>query len=69
LLGLPQAQLRRSALEIGDEQLELLEVIDPGLDQPPGKELPADSRSCDLWFEHLGLVVSDIDRVTPPSRP
>jgi len=29
--------------------------------QPPGRAVPADSRSNDLWFEHMAIVVSDID--------
>ena len=64
LLGLPQAQLRRIELSLGDERLELLEVEDPGPGQPAGRPLPAGSRSCDLWFQHLCLVVSDIAQAT-----
>ena len=32
------------------------------LDQcrPPGRPVPADSRSHDLWFQHVAIVVSDI---------
>lgn len=62
LLGLPQARLRRIELAVGEERLELLEVLDPGPNQRPGQALPADSRSCDLWFQHLCLVVSEMDQ-------
>jgi uncharacterized protein GlcG (DUF336 family)/catechol 2,3-dioxygenase-like lactoylglutathione lyase family enzyme len=61
LLGLPQARLKRVHLALGQEQLELLEVIDPGPGQRAGRPLPTDSRSCDLWFQHLCLVVSSLD--------
>lgn len=69
LLGLPQARLRRMVLGIGDEQLELLEVMDPGPDQRAARPLQGDSRSCDLWFQHLCLVVSDMDQATAAIQP
>ena len=61
LLGLPHARLRRVQLALGQEHLELLEVADPGQGQRAGRPLPTDSRSCDLWFQHLCLVVSSMD--------
>lgn len=69
LLGLPEARLRRIELSLGKERLELLEVVDPGPGQRPGRPLQADSRSCDLWFQHLCLVVSDLDRVAAGLTP
>jgi catechol 2,3-dioxygenase-like lactoylglutathione lyase family enzyme len=42
------------ALRLGEETIELV--------QQPGRPLPRDSRSNDGWFQHLAIVVSDIDR-------
>ena len=65
LVGLPGARLRRLALELGEERLELSEVIDPGPGARAGRPLPADSRSCDLWFQHIALVVPAMGAVAP----
>ena len=42
------------ALRLGEETIELV--------QHTGRPLPRDSRSNDRWFQHLAIVVSDIDR-------
>jgi len=42
-------------LRAGSEQVELQA-------RPEGRRLPADSKSNDLWFQHLAIVVSDMDR-------
>ena len=36
---------------------ETIELVPAG-----GRQIPADSRSNDRWFQHLAIVVSDIDR-------
>jgi len=41
-------------LRLGAEAIELVPA--------GGRKLPADSRSNDHWFQHLAIVVSDIDR-------
>ena len=41
-------------LLLGKETIELV--------QRTGRSIPADSRSNDGWFQHLAIVVSDIDR-------
>jgi catechol 2,3-dioxygenase-like lactoylglutathione lyase family enzyme len=41
-------------LRLGDEGIELV--------QRTGRAIPSDSRSNDGWFQHLAIVVSDIDR-------
>ena len=64
LVGLAGARLRRLILAIGEERLELSEVLDPGPHRP-GRPVPADSRSNDLWFQHICLVVPDIEAVAP----
>ena len=43
----------RRFLRLGRELIELA--------QRSGRAVPADSRSNDVWFQHLALVVSDID--------
>ncbi|MCP9828714.1 lactoylglutathione lyase [Synechococcus sp. L2F] len=60
LFGLPQGRLQRVQLGLGEERLDLIEVLDPGPGQRPGRPLPPDSRSCDLWFQHLCLVTADL---------
>jgi catechol 2,3-dioxygenase-like lactoylglutathione lyase family enzyme len=41
-------------LRLGSETIELVRHV--------GRPLPRDSRSNDRWFQHLAIVVSDIDR-------
>ena len=54
LLGLPQTQVRKALLALGEQQIELL-VFDP-----PGRAYPAGSTSSDLWFQHFAIIVSDM---------
>ena len=49
--------IRVVTLQLGEERLELIEYLDV-----PGKQIPQDSQSNDLWFQHLAIVVSDFDR-------
>ena len=51
------ARLRTVRLRLGAECLELMEVV-----APRGRPVPADSRSNDRWFQHVAIVVSDMDR-------
>jgi catechol 2,3-dioxygenase-like lactoylglutathione lyase family enzyme len=44
-------------LRLGSEEIELTDY-----DLPEERPIPADSRSNDLWFQHIALVVSDIDK-------
>ncbi|MCT0230070.1 VOC family protein [Synechococcus sp. CS-1324] len=60
LFGLPEGRLLRVQLQLGEERLDLIEVLDPGPGERPGRPLPPDSRSCDLWFQHLCLVTTDL---------
>jgi catechol 2,3-dioxygenase-like lactoylglutathione lyase family enzyme len=57
LSGVPAAKLRVVRLRLGEESL----VLDDYL-APEGRPLPADSRSNDLWFQHVAIIVSDMDR-------
>ena len=64
LLAVPNATIRIVSLRLGDECIQLLQFID--LTSQP---LPADSRSNDLWFQHLAIVVSDMDRAYAQLKP
>lgn len=57
LEGVPGAKIRIVTLQLGDEIIELMQYLNL-----EGKPIPRDSQSNDLWFQHLAIVVSDIDR-------
>ena len=44
-------------LRLGDEQIELMEFQSEKIS---GRQIPADSRSNDLWFQHIAIVVGDM---------
>src|SRR6266700_1104195 len=43
-------------MKLGDESIELTEYL-----APRGRPIPADSRSNDRWFQHIAIIVSDMD--------
>lgn len=43
-------------LKLGDEYFELADYAHDG------RAIPADSRSNDRWFQHIAIIVSDMDR-------
>jgi len=55
--GIFGVHTRVACLKLGDESIELIEFLTPS-----GRPIPADSRSNDLWFQHIAIVVSDIDK-------
>ncbi|MEH1765312.1 MAG: VOC family protein [Nostoc sp.] len=57
LEGVTGAKIRIITLRLGDELIELMEYLNI-----QGKPIPSDSQSNDLWFQHLAIVVSDMDR-------
>jgi catechol 2,3-dioxygenase-like lactoylglutathione lyase family enzyme len=57
LEGVPNARLRVARLRLGDESLQLTEYL-----APKGRPVPADARSNDRWFQHVAIIVSDMDR-------
>ncbi len=57
LTGVFGLRMRIVRLKLGGETLELTDYLTPG-----GRPNPADTRSNDLWFQHVALVVSDLDR-------
>ena len=48
---------RIARLQLGDEAIELVDYLAAG-----GRPLPADSRSNDRWFQHVAIIVSDMER-------
>jgi uncharacterized protein GlcG (DUF336 family)/catechol 2,3-dioxygenase-like lactoylglutathione lyase family enzyme len=68
LIGLPGAQLKLVRLALGRERLELLEVqaLAPG--QRASRPFPPDSRSNDLWFQHICIVVRELEQASAPVR-
>jgi catechol 2,3-dioxygenase-like lactoylglutathione lyase family enzyme len=57
LSGVSGARLRVVRLRLGDEYLQLTEYL-----APRGRPIPPDSRSNDRWFQHVAIIVSDMDR-------
>lgn len=56
LEGVFGARMRVVRMQLGNEFLELTQYL-----APPGRPIPADSRSNDLWFQHIAIVVRDMD--------
>ncbi len=57
LQGLFGLRMRVVRMRLGDEQIELTEYL-----TPKGRPIPVDARSNDRWFQHIAIVVSDMDR-------
>ncbi|MEY3928552.1 MAG: hypothetical protein RLZZ516_262 [Cyanobacteriota bacterium] len=66
LVGLPGSRLRLLQLQIGAETLELMQVLEAGPGVRAGRTIPTDSRSCDLWFQHICLVVAEMGAAAAP---
>jgi catechol 2,3-dioxygenase-like lactoylglutathione lyase family enzyme len=56
LEGVAGARLRVVRLRLGEELLQLTDYL-----TPEGRPFPADSRSNDRWFQHVAIIVSDMD--------
>ncbi len=56
LSGVFGSRVRTARLVLGDEAIELTEYL-----APRGRPVPADSRSNDRWFQHVAIVVRDMD--------
>lgn len=57
LQGIFGLRMRIARLRLGGEFLELTEYL-----TPKGRPIPGDSRSNDHWFQHIAIIVSDMDR-------
>src|SRR5438093_79433 len=57
LQGLFGLRMRVVRMKLGGEFIELTEYL-----VPKGRPIPVDSRSNDHWFQHIAIVVSDMDK-------
>jgi catechol 2,3-dioxygenase-like lactoylglutathione lyase family enzyme len=57
LFGLFGTRVRVVRMTLGSESIELVQFL-----APHGRPIPADSRSNDLWFQHIAIIVHDMDR-------
>ncbi|MGH7387972.1 MAG: VOC family protein [Candidatus Rokuibacteriota bacterium] len=57
LLGLVGLRMRVVRMQLGDEFIELTEYL-----TPRGRPIPAGSRSNDRWFQHIAIIVNDMDQ-------
>lgn len=55
--GVFNANMRIVHLRLGDQIVELTQYVSP----PTGRAIPVPSYSNDEWFEHMAIVVSDMD--------
>src|SRR6201985_176658 len=57
LEGVFGLRMRVVRMKLGDESIELTEYL-----APKGRPTPLDSRSNDRWFQHVPIIVSDMDK-------
>jgi catechol 2,3-dioxygenase-like lactoylglutathione lyase family enzyme len=57
LQGVFGLRMRLVRMRLGEEFIDLTEFL-----APRGRPIPVDSRSHDRWFQHIALIVSDMDR-------
>ena len=56
LTAIPGASIRTAALHLGAEHIQLIQFVNSR-----GHKYPADSRSNDEWFQHIAIVVRNMD--------
>ena len=57
LQGVFGLRMRIVRMRLGTEEIELTEYL-----APRGRPIPVDSRSNDRWFQHVAIIVSDMDK-------
>ncbi len=57
LEGVFGMRMRAVRMRLGNETIELNHYL-----APKGRPVPVDSRSNDRWFQHIAVIVSDMDR-------
>jgi catechol 2,3-dioxygenase-like lactoylglutathione lyase family enzyme len=57
LFGVFGLKARSARLQLGGEFIELVQVLTPA-----GRPQPADFHSNDRWFQHIAIIVSDMDK-------
>src|SRR3974377_381424 len=56
LEGVFGVRMRVVRMRLGEEFIELTEYL-----APKGRPIPVDSRSNDRWFQHIAIIVNDMD--------
>jgi catechol 2,3-dioxygenase-like lactoylglutathione lyase family enzyme len=56
LTGVFGLRMRVVRMKLGEESLELTEYL-----APRGRPIPIDTRSSDRWFQHVAIIVRDMD--------
>ena len=56
LQGVFGLRMKVARLKLGEEVIELTEYL-----TPTGQSIPQDSHSNDLWFQHIAIVVKDME--------
>lgn len=56
LKGVFGIRYKKVRLRLGEEEIELTDYLTSG-----GRSIPEDSRSNDLWFQHIAIVVNNMD--------
>ena len=56
LTGVKGARIRMVDLVLGEEHLRLMQFLDT-----PGRPAPTDMQSNDRWFQHVAIIVRDMD--------
>jgi catechol 2,3-dioxygenase-like lactoylglutathione lyase family enzyme len=57
LEGVFGLRMRIARMRLGEEYIELTEFL-----APRGRPAPMDARSNDRWFQHVAIIVNDMDR-------
>jgi catechol 2,3-dioxygenase-like lactoylglutathione lyase family enzyme len=57
LEGVFGLRIRAARMQLGNENIELMEYL-----APKGRPVPVDSRGNDRWFQHIAIIVSDMDK-------
>jgi catechol 2,3-dioxygenase-like lactoylglutathione lyase family enzyme len=57
LEGVFGLRIRAARMQLGTESIELMEYL-----APKGRPVPLDSRANDRWFQHIAIVVSDMEK-------
>ena len=57
LQGVFASNMRIVHMKLGEQTLELTQYV-----SPEGRPIPVPSHSNDLWFEHMAIVVSDMEK-------
>ena len=57
LFGVKTKETKIVVLQLGDETIQLMQF-----EGVQNKTIPSDSKSNDLWFQHIAIVVNDMDK-------